>query len=225
MVSSCNGQIESKRPFLENDVRVAPVSTDKPPGIASDTEAPAYFVSENGSAGIIFENRTDHRCDCLRHRAIEGGPAARRLGFPLVHPFDQSLDRFISRYCILPAPYVPQTTSAKPVDGIQRMQRIDENCQVGLAGVARTDEDGEWAQIDFRSRNRAEVGNRQSDGLATFWLAHVPAVYPTTRAAATVRRLRCGQPWGSPSHASKSAVSCRRLARARRSRSENGEVL
>ena len=153
------------------------------------------------------------------------GPSARRLGFPLVHPFDQSLDRFISRYCILPAPYVPQTTSAKPVDGIQRMQRIDENCQVGLAGVARTDEDGEWAQIDFRSRNRAEVGNRQSDGLATFWLAHVPAVYPTTRAAATVRRLRCGQPWGSPSHASKSAVSCRRLARARRSRNENGEVL
>ena len=196
MVASCNGQIESKRSSLENDVRVAPVSTDKPPGIASDTEASAYFVSENGSAGIIFENRTDHRCDCLRRRAIEGRPSARRLGFSLVHPFDQSLDRFISRYCILPASYVPQTTSAKPVDGKQRMQRIDEDCQVGLAGVARTDEDGEWAQIDFRPRNRAEVGNRQSDGLATVWLAHVPAVYPTTRAAATVRRLRCGQALG-----------------------------
>ena len=196
MVASCNGQIESKRPFLENDVRVAPASTDKSPGIASDTEAPAYFVSEDFSAGSIFKNRTDHRCDCLRHRAIEGRPSARRLGYPLVHPLNQSLGRFISRYFFLPASYVSQTTSAKPVDRKQGMQRIDENCQVGLAGVARTDEDGEWAQIDFRPRNRAEVGNRQSDGLATVWLAHVPAVYPTTRAAATVRRLRCGQAMG-----------------------------
>ena len=95
------------------------------------------------------------------------------------------------------------------------MQRIDEDCQVRLAGVARTDEDGQWAQFDFRSRNRAEIGNRQFDGLAIAWLAHVAAVY---------RLLSLPPPEPARCSRNRTARSGRRARRRRRAAIPDGDA-
>ena len=141
----------------------------------ADAEAASDFIADFMAPFERVESGTNEVHDLGRQQVRQLGVSG-----ALFQGLDQSIHGF-------PGPDVPAVGSWRPVRAVVTttgprdcaeipVQRIDQNRQVGLAGVAGSDENGQRAQINLGLSNGPEVRHLEFKIGLFMGLGHLPAL-------------------------------------------------
>ena len=169
---------------VENDTRAsfAPL-TDQRPSLF-DAEASTDFIAEMAALIVEFganeiDNRSGQNNSLVGQRLL----AARQY---LLCQFDKRINVFPGQSTGFAAAKPPGILRKPPTSGPTAtaempMQRVDQDRQIGLAGVARPDEHRQRAQIDLGFDDRPEIRHFELENVWPRHFAHIltPRFKPT----------------------------------------------